>query len=78
MWFGRNRDAHSSDGYPENPLDWQAEIQIPGNIRLEYFTAICLHKEASEKTKEDVKSLAMKYAPHIDTLINNPCFDTRN
>jgi hypothetical protein len=78
MWFGGNRDAQSSDGYPESPFDRQAEVQIPGNIGLEYFTAVCLHETASKKTKEDVKSLAMKYAPHIDTLINNPCFDTRN
>ena len=80
MWFGRHEDTQALEklkSYPNNPFDRQAEIQIPGNIGLEYFKAVCLHELASEKTKKDVKSLVMKYAPHIDTLINNPCFDTR-
>ena len=73
MWFGA--PARIDKEYPQRTKDVQAEIQIPGNIPVEFIKSICLHPKTTTEKQEYVKSLVNKYASHINTVKNRVDFE---
>ena len=73
MWFGA--PARIDKEYPQRTKDVQAEIQIPGNIPVEFIKSICIHPKTTTEKQEYVKSLVNKYAIQINTVKNRVDFE---